>query len=200
MLIRAASRQAGASLVEIMIALTVLAISLAIGIPAFSEWLQNTQIRTATESMLAGIQSARSEALKRNAVVRFQMMSSIDAACAQSATGTNWVVSLGDAAGQCDVADPATPPNIVRIKSATEGTPNVTFQASQSSFAFNGLGMLTPAIGATATIDVANPTGGTCVADGNGGKMRCLRIQIASGGQVRMCDPSVSDNADPRKC
>ena len=200
MLIRKASSQKGASLIEIMIALTVLAISLAMGIPAFSEWLQNTQIRTATESMLAGVQSARSEALKRNAIVRFQLMSSIDATCVQSTSGTNWVVSLSDAAGQCDVADPAAPPNIVRIKSATEGTPNVTFLASQSSFAFNGLGMLTPPIGATATIDVANPAGGTCLAEGNGGKMRCLRVQIASGGQVRMCDPYVGDNADPRNC
>lgn len=189
--------QNGASLIEIMIALTVLAIALTLGIQSFSEWLQNTQIRTATESMLGGIQLARSEALKRNGQVRFQLMTSVDASCAQSTSGKSWVVSLGDASAKCDVTDPSTTPNIIRLKSGTEGTANATYLASQSSIVFNGLGMLTPPLANAATIEVMNPTGGTCV--NAGGKMRCLRIQIASGGQVRMCDPATS-GTDPRKC
>jgi hypothetical protein len=30
--------------------------------------------------------------------------------------------------------------------------------------------------------------------------MRCLRVNVASGGDVRMCDPAVLDNTDPRFC
>jgi hypothetical protein len=30
--------------------------------------------------------------------------------------------------------------------------------------------------------------------------MRCLRINISVGGEARMCDPAVTDAADPRIC
>lgn len=32
------------------------------------------------------------------------------------------------------------------------------------------------------------------------GKQRCLRVLIAPGGQVRLCDPAVSAEGDNRKC
>jgi hypothetical protein len=30
--------------------------------------------------------------------------------------------------------------------------------------------------------------------------MRCLRIRISTGGEVKMCDPAVIDATDPRIC
>jgi type IV fimbrial biogenesis protein FimT len=61
---------------------------------------------------------------------------------------------------------------------------------------FSGLGR---AIGVApiTQIDIKNPSGGVCQP---AGPMRCLRINIASGGQMRMCDPIVVDATDPRKC
>ena len=46
----------------------VLGIMLALGLPSFVETIQNMQVRTAAESILDGLQIARSEAVRRNAL------------------------------------------------------------------------------------------------------------------------------------
>ena len=194
-------RQAGVTLIELMTTVAIISITLSLGIPAYTEWLQNTQIRTAAESMQAGIQLARAEGLKSNGAVRFQLMTTTDAQCALSTSGANWVISAGDASGRCQEILPAgdaKTPFITRFKAASEGTRNVTVAASQASIGFSGLGQLAPVAADTITIDVENPTGGSCVADG--GKMRCLRLQVTTGGQVRMCDPAATASDDPRTC
>ena len=192
------NQQRGVTLIEVMTTVAIISITLSLGIPSYTEWLQNAQIRTAAESMQAGIQLARAEGLKSNGAVRFQLMSTVDANCEPSLSGTNWVISVDDASGQCQQTNAAAAPFITRFKAASEGTRNVTVLASQESIAFSGLGQVTPAAADTITIDIENPTGGTCLADG--GTMRCLRLQVSNGGQVRMCDPSVAASDDPRKC
>jgi type IV fimbrial biogenesis protein FimT len=205
MLSRAASFQRGVNLIELMTVLAVVGVVLALGVPAYSEWIQNTQIRTASESMLVGVKLARAEALKRNEIVHFQMMtSSTDASCGRSATGVEWVVSVDDASGMCDATDSSQPPRIVRRNARTAGTSNVTYQSAQTGNAafvgtvdFDALGRLVTA--GDVTIDIMNSSG-TCAADASDGKMRCLRILVTSGGQIRMCDPAVSASGDTRKC
>ena len=96
----------GFTLIELLITLAIVAIVLALGAPAFGAWIQNTQLRSAAESMLTGIKLARTEATKRNATVRFQMM---DASCALSDTGANWVVSVDDAADCAALRIPRRP-------------------------------------------------------------------------------------------
>jgi len=195
-----AAAHGGFTLVETMIAIVVMAIVVALGMPAYREWIQNTQIRTAAESALAGIQLARAEALKRNTNVSFQLMTSMTATCARSTTGKNWIVSVKDATGLCNVTNPATdPPLLIQAKPSGEGTKNVALSASQSAITFSGLGQVTPAPTGTITLDITNPSvGGNCVV--SGGKMRCLQIRVDSSGQIRMCDPAVSATNDPRKC
>jgi type IV fimbrial biogenesis protein FimT len=202
MLIPMPGRSAGFSLVELMITLAVLALLLMIGLPNLSAWLANTQIRTAAEAMQAGLQLARAEALRRNANVRFQLVDSLTAACALSSSGANWVVSLADATGACNI-DPsdAVAPQIIQKRSGAEGSPNAVITATGgSAVVFSGLGRVTGA-GALTQIDISNPGGGACQTAA--GPMRCLRLTVASGGQVRMCDPMVDpmvDPNDPRLC
>jgi type IV fimbrial biogenesis protein FimT len=198
----AAWAQQGVTLIELMITLTIIGIALALATPVYWEWLQNTQIRTAADSMLVGVKLARAEALKRNTSVLFQLMDSIGATCLPSATEANWVVSVTNASGKCDVADPEASPQIVRLKARAEGTSNVTVAASQSgipqpSITFDALGRVTPTPAADITIALENPTGGNCVAAS--GKMRCLTVQVTAGGQARVCDPAAG-TGDTRKC
>lgn len=202
----------GMSLVELMVGITILALLLMIGLPNMSIWLNNTQIRTAGETLLAGLQIARTEAVRRNQIVRFQMVSDLTSACAIVASGKNWVVSLDDPTGSCDAApgDPAPgdpPPRILQARSGSEGTERAVVAATPAATAyFNGLGRLTSPGGAInmTRIDLSNPTGGACEnPDGSGGPMRCLRINISVGGEARMCDPAVDPVAhptDPRIC
>ncbi len=202
----------GFSIIELMIAITVVAIFIALGLPAFSEFLQNAKIRTAAESMRAGIQFAKSEALRRNTSVRFQLMTTLDSDCVANYEARNWVVSLDDAKGKCHATPSETDdPRILQKKSAAEGTEGVAIMTNGPDVAnmliFSGMGRLTNANWQRfSSVDISNPAGGTCRHDPSGGKMRCLRIEVTPNGDLRMCDPAVaapvnsSDPVDPRQC
>lgn len=198
------------SLVELVVGLVIIGVLLALAAPNYSAWVQNTKVRTTAEAMLNGVQLARAEAVRRNSQIRFYLTDTLTAACVASAAGTNWVVSFDDPTGLCDIppmvdnpnVDPATlaAPRIIQLRSSNEGSTGITVAASQSSIIFNGLGRITPVPGATITIDMSNPAAGACAAlGGGGGPVRCMRVAISSGGQVRLCDPARA-SSDPVGC
>jgi len=185
----------GFTIVELLVTVTVLGIVLMLGLPNLSAWLQNTQIRNSAEATVSGLQLARTEALRRNRQVRFNLVDTLDASCNLIATGSSWVVSMADPTGKCD-ADPSdiTDPFVVQKRSGQDGSQNVSVSASASSVFFNGLGSASGVL----QIAVTNPSGGAC--QSAAGPMRCLQINVGSSGSVRMCDPAVTDATDPRKC
>ena len=63
----------GFTLIELMFGIAVLIILMTLSMPSFQTWMQNIQIRNASESILTGIQKARSEAVTRNTSVSFVM-------------------------------------------------------------------------------------------------------------------------------
>jgi type IV fimbrial biogenesis protein FimT len=195
-------RSSGFTLIEMMITLAVMALLFMIGLPSMNTWLQNTQLRASAESMQAGLQLARAEALRRNVPVRFQLVDAFTAGCVLSNSGSNWIISLNDPTGLCQ-ADPSdtAAPLAIQKRSGAEGSPNAAVSATNGGGAattvtFTGLGRVI-GVGPITQIDITNPSGGVCQP---AGPMRCLRINIASGGQVRMCDPAVVDPTDPRLC
>lgn len=166
-------REKGFTLLELMIGVAVIGILLVLGLPSYRTWIQNTQIRTLSDSLLNGLQLARAEAVKRNGAVTFTL------------NGNSWTVT--DASG-----------TTIQSRSGTEGTTNATISATPAgttAISFNGLGRST--VGSVVRFDVSNPTGGTCQA--SGGTMRCLRVEVQIGGQVRMCDPKLA-STDPLGC
>lgn len=195
--------QSGMSLIEALIGLVIMGILIAIGLPNMATWLNNSQIRTAGETILAGLTLARVEAVRRNQIVRFQLVSDLTSGCAITQSGTSWVVSQDDPTGLCDqVPSEATAPRIIQSRSGSEGTPRaVVAAATAGTVYFNGLGRITSPGGAVnmTQLSISNPTGGTCE-HVDGGDMRCLRIDISIGGEARMCDPAVTDATDPRRC
>lgn len=204
MLVMSTSR--GFSLVELLVAVAIFGILALVGGPAFGTWIGNMKIRSTAESMQAGLNLARAEAVRRNMQVRFQLVTSTGNDCANSSTDANWVVSLEPAAGACGGAflNDAFPvddttnnpdPKIIQMKAAREGAGGVTVAAGASTFLFNGLGRL---VSAPAVVDVSFPTKGACKT-ASSGVMRCLRVVVTSGGQVRMCDP-VYAAGDPQAC
>jgi type IV fimbrial biogenesis protein FimT len=205
-MLRSRGLQLGFTLVEISIALGLLAILIALAVPTFGEWLQNQQTRAATEATLNGLQVARAEAVRRNAQVRFQFVTDLTAGCDLSATNLNWVVSVGTPKNNCnqpiDVVPPAVPGPVIQSKSAQEVSPNavviVTPTGAPPSFVtFNGLGgVVSPSSDGTApitTIDICNPAI-------TGANTHPLRVVVSAGGSVRMCDPKVADVTDARAC
>jgi type IV fimbrial biogenesis protein FimT len=204
-------RARGATLVELMIGLAVLALLVGIGVPAFRDMMKNYQIRTAAESLIGGLQTARNEAVRRNTTVRFQLVNTLDADCTSVQSGPHWVVSRNDPSTKCDQApvtdflepnDTAQPQILMKANNASNGTATINATAGGGAgvrVIFNSLGRVDP--GSIDTIDVTNPSGGNCESDASPGNMRCMRIRVGAGGQVRMCDPSPNVTAtDSRYC
>jgi type IV fimbrial biogenesis protein FimT len=192
--------RAGFSLIELMIAIVIMGILLSLGIPAFSAMINNAKLRASAQSFLAGIQMARSEAVRRNANVDF-VLTNDDytvvgfAAVAANTAGQNWLIRTSDLATFVEGKFGAEGGS----RTAAEGSP-VQVAGSAGTVTFSGLGSTT--LGATATFQFTNPTGGNCASAG--GPMRCLNIVVAIGGQARICDPAVSAAAtaagDTRGC
>ena len=67
------SRMTGFSLIELAVVLVVLAVIAALGAPAFAQWIQNSHIRNATESLTHGMLRARAEAVQRNIGTSFSL-------------------------------------------------------------------------------------------------------------------------------
>lgn len=168
--------QGGVTLIELMIAIIIVSILLTIALPNFSAWIQNTQIRTATESIQNGLQLARAEAVRRNEPVSFIL-----------GAGSGWTVST--------VAVPGTP---IQSRASSEGSVNVTVVVSPggaTTATFSALGRLTNPAAAPTQIDLDVPTSILPAS-----QSKELRINITSGGQIRSCDPNITANDDPRKC
>ena len=165
----------GFSLIELMVALAVLGILFAFGLPSMSTWIQNSNIRTATEAGLSGLQLARSEAVSRNADVQIVF----------DATG-GWTVTTvtGGAAIQA------------RAAGETASTVAVTYTpGSASTVTFNGFGRITANTDGSATLtQVDFDSSALAAADS-----RELRLLVGTNGVVRMCDPQVA-SGDPRAC
>lgn len=194
------SAQRGAHLIELMIGLAIVGVLLMTGVPAFTTFMQNQKLRATAETISAGLQLARAEAVKRNGRVELVLtdddpvaagVSSITA----SVSGKNWVVRYYDSATLFY--------QFVEGRSGSIGSSNldattVVVTATDATIPFNGFGATT--LGAAATIQITNPTGGAC-AGPSGGPMRCLNVVISPGGQIRMCDPdSGIPSGDTRKC
>jgi len=194
---------AGFTLIELMTVIVILAIMLFLALPNFNVWLQNTQIRTAGEAVLNGMQLARAEAIRRNTNVRFQLVDSLTSSCALSDTGRNWVVSQADPSGACQVAASDTvAPQIVQKKSSAEGSPNAVVTASPAAadpsfngtVTFNGFGSIATNVDGTPAISAIKINAPSIGADS-----RDLCVLVGTGGTIRMCDPKVVA-PDTRTC
>jgi type IV fimbrial biogenesis protein FimT len=181
------NNQRGFSLVELGVALVVLAILVSVGVPSFMAWIQNSQLRTTSESILAGLQLARAEAVRRNTRVQFTLA---------GATFQDWTIGCATAVGDLNVDGVDDCPAVIQSRTGAEGTANATVAVDNATITFSGLGRADLAM----TANITHLTGGDCVAAG--GPMRCSRILVSTGGQIRMCDPAItiSDPGNPRGC
>lgn len=193
-------RQAGVTLVEMMIGIAIALAILVWGMPTFSLWLQGAQNRTAAESIQSGLQLARAEAVQRNALVRFNLT---------DASGkVAWTVGCVTVTTDC--------PAKIQERLAEEGSVNARVGISVDAIpnpapttqfntviaggaalpagvTFDGMGRVPSAnIGSDITrMDVTNAVMSTA---------RRLVVTVGTGGQIRMCDPALSLAANPQGC
>ncbi|NKI95016.1 GspH/FimT family pseudopilin [Rhizobacter sp. SG703] len=198
----------GMTLVELMVGLAVFAVLLLLCVPSFADWLRNVRVRSTAESLQNGLQSARAEAVRRNAVVRFQLVDTLADDCQISASGPHWAINLGAAqspAGACATALGAgAAPNLLRVSPVVAGDAAATLSATRPVIAFDGLGRQTsttsPASSAALLSIAVGASGQSCAPAGT---TRCLKVVVSPAGEVRMCDPARSAGntaADAMSC
>lgn len=193
-------KQGGVSLIELMIGIVIVSILMVMGVPSFSLWMQNTQTRSAAESIQNGLQIARTEAVRRNANVRFSLT---------DAGGlVAWSVDCVTVTADC--------PAGIRARSGGEGGANARAGISvvalpspipaghfntalaagaglPAGVTFDGIGRVPVAnVGADITrIDVTNAVNAN---------VRRMVVIIGTGGQTRMCDPAIAIAGNPQGC
>lgn len=178
MLIFRVHRVHGFSLIELMITIVILGIGLALAAPSFSLWIQSSRIRTMAGSISNGLSLAKAEAVRRNAPVSLVLSTSTNPG--------SWAVSTPNPASTTE-----SPLPVIAIQaSGTENTTNLVVTADKTTLTFNSLGRATSG---KAAIEVQG-TSGTCATRGgsdNNDKVRCLKIEVSAGGQIRQCDPAL---------
>lgn len=193
-----ATMHRGMTLIEMAIGLVIVGLLLVMALPGFGSWLQNSQIRNAAESLQNGLQLARAEAVRRNTRVQF-VLGSVQG----GGVAADWTASCAvpiadlDADGLADCPGDGVVPTEIQRFIAAEGAANVAVAADQPAITYAGTGRVAPVPAASLNINLTNPAGGACAVDG--GPMRCLRIVVSTGGQIRMCDPALA-STDPRGC
>lgn len=118
----------GFSLVELMVTLAVVSILLGVAVPSYQSFVASTAVTSAANDLVAAINIARSEALKRDGIVTVQ---ALDTSSKDFADG--YCVVL-DAPGNCTGA----------LRQFTVGSDEITLVISggYSSVSFDGLGGL----------------------------------------------------------
>jgi type IV fimbrial biogenesis protein FimT len=186
--------QRGMSLVEVLVAIGIIALVLGLGAPTALVWIQNLQVRNAGEAILNGLQTARLEALRRNTTIAFELT---------DPNSTAWhvcvfdLVKLACAVPDLATGDPSGQAN-ARVGVETQFTnfslpldPGVNVP---SLVAFDSFGRISPQSPTNiARIDIRNPTL-------TQNDERRLSVAITVAGQVRMCDPQLSKAVNPQGC
>lgn len=186
---------AGISLIESMITITILGILVALAMPAIGDWLLNTRLRNAAESIQNGLQMARAEAVRCNVPVQFVLDAGFD---------SSWTIEFAYPAlpTPCRDAIPVGQWPTIQTRPAEEGSVNALVAptpANATTVTFDGLGRRV-----AANADASAVMTRICVdlqpAVLGASRTRDLELNIEIGGGVRMCDPKVSDVNDTRFC
>jgi type IV fimbrial biogenesis protein FimT len=193
--------QRGFNLIEAVVTVSVLGLLIAAAVPSMTDWIRSTRVRGLAETTQNGLQRARNEALKRNQVVTFWLVSpqntaSPDNNCALASDSAAWVVSMDDPSGKCaEAPSTTTDPRIVEVYGPGEAGNGISVAGlaadgttAATSVSFNGYGQRV-GTGTLANIDISHAAASA----------RQLRIQITTSGGIRMCDRAVLA-PDPRAC
>lgn len=159
-------KQAGFSLIELLIGIAIVAVLIATAMPGLKEWILNTKTRTAAESIQNGMQRARAEAVARNTNVTFTM-----------GVNSAWTISV------------VNPASIIESRSDGDGSKDVTIVSvgGANTITFSGLGTVGIPNFQPNNLDGSPPI--TQIDLSIPGGTKTYRNIIGAGGNSKMCQP-----------
>ena len=137
----------GFTLLELMITIAVLAIIVALAVPSFTSLLNSNRLSTGANNVVAGLQVARMEAVRRNTPVTFCRSANRTSCQANTAAWASWLVIIPATNEVLQTAEIKAPLQV----SSTAAMASVTFGAD--GIARDGAGTL-----AAGTVRVCMPT------------------------------------------
>ncbi len=175
----------GFTLIELMVTLALAAILMAVAVPSITTFMRNAELTSFTNSLLAALNAARGEAMKRG---RYCLVVPKDG----SSWDSGWVVfvdmdrSQTNTSGDFTVLSSDAKQSYITVTgngSATGTTPYIMYDASGYSRLKNaGFGAL--------TLEVKrNDVSGTEAVT------QTRRIKISSTGRPRICTPKTSSDS-----
>ncbi len=176
----------------------IISIAMAIGIPSMSTWMQNNQVKTTAQSLLAGLQLARGTAISQNRLAQFTLTGT-------SAGTADWQVIASSSSGSLSsgtttiqtVTSAEMGANaVVGVSSATQASSSCcttaitagTGMGSSPAVVFDAFGRSTSAstitrIDVTSTIDSSSSASDAA--------FRRRVILISPSGSTILCRPSL---------
>lgn len=181
----------GFSIVELMVAVALMALMLGLAAPSFTTWNRNAQIRTVSDALQNGLRLAQAESLRRQRQVVFFRTASTDCSntVEASTVGNFWAIRTVPMV----VGDPVETVQCGVLSDVAAGV----VIGGPVALCFNGSGRQTantnPGIGGPACVLAPSGTSQYDVTVHAGD--RPLRVMVSLGGSVRMCDPARSRNS-----
>jgi type IV fimbrial biogenesis protein FimT len=189
--------QPGFTLIEMAVTLAIFAILVALAAPPMNRWISNVKVRSTADVLQNGLRMAQAESLRRSRQVVFSLTNSPSPKTSLTAVddGSYWSINtIPSMSGEVN--------EFIESGTLTTTASGVVMKGP-AAICFNSMGRLVANASTGINGATCPPPGGTPVqyliklpsAD------RPLRVDVALGGQVHLCDPAKTlSNTDPDGC
>ena len=184
-----ARRSGGFSLIELMTVIALVCLLLLAAMPSFITWTRNVKVHAAAVELQNALRAAQAEAVRRSRQVIFVRTTGSTASAAgliPADAGARWAI----------VTLPLLDDERAEVVEAgelidTSAAQGFTVTGGPAALCFNSAGRLT-ARGDLPLVsgECAAPNGPISFTLDMSGADRPLKVTVAPGGQVRLCDPS----------
>jgi type IV fimbrial biogenesis protein FimT len=183
----ATARQAGFTMVELMIAIAIVGVLLGLAVPMFGETVAARRVQGAAQNLAATLRTAQAEAVRRNRAVEVLFTNAqpvsantVGAASTSASSARGWMARVVNPTGAGDfVGGTALDGDFADVTLTNGALRSVAFTPTARPLDLSAGAIAPVALAAPLVIRVSAP-----------GTARNLCVAVATGGSVRVCDPS----------